>query len=382
MAPVDEGVKHWDYKRKWVKKSCPNYEEIDQILVELTGRLGNILTHAIQNQIEPTIDFVLLELAKKKEYDVKSKRVDLFAQLDKYTEEKKLRVSNDVIKDYKSLKKHLNGFKDHSSQVISFSNLNSTFYNEFVDYLCYKAVQRDGTIGLKNNTVGKQIKNLKAFVRDRVEKKIVPYVELKPFKRIAEEVDHIYLTEPELRKIYELDLTSDKLLEEIRDLFIVGCYTGLRYSDLSSITPANIDMNMEVIQLTQRKVHKPVTIPLIDYVPGLIQKYNMNLPKIHLNDFNREIKNIGALAGLFQPHVIVRKKGKDQVKEEFKKHELISSHTCRRSFCTNMYLAGFPAEELMKISGHKSTDAFLTYIKVNNLQAALRLKQLRSKTAI
>jgi integrase len=382
LAPVDEGVKHWDYKRKWVKKSCPNYEEIDQILVELTGRLGNILTHAIQNQIEPTIDFVLLELAKKKEYDVKSKRVDLFAQLDKYTEEKKLRVSNDVIKDYKSLKKHLNGFKDHSSQVISFSNLNSTFYNEFVDYLCYKAVQRDGTIGLKNNTVGKQIKNLKAFVRDRVEKKIVPYVELKPFKRIAEEVDHIYLTEPELRKIYELDLTSDKLLEEIRDLFIVGCYTGLRYSDLSSITPANIDMNMEVIQLTQRKVHKPVTIPLIDYVPGLIQKYNMNLPKIHLNDFNREIKNIGALAGLFQPHVIVRKKGKDQVKEEFKKHELISSHTCRRSFCTNMYLAGFPAEELMKISGHKSTDAFLTYIKVNNLQAALRLKQLRSKTAI
>lgn len=62
-----------------------------------------------------------------------------------------------------------------------------------------------------------------------------------------------------------------------------------------------------------------------------------------------------------------------------KKYELISSHTCRRSFCTNMYLAGFPAEELMKISGHKSTTAFLTYIKVDNLQAAMCLKELRKK---
>ncbi|HPQ35950.1 MAG TPA: site-specific integrase, partial [Tenuifilaceae bacterium] len=42
------------------------------------------------------------------------------------------------------------------------------------------------------------------------------------------------------------------------------------------------------------------------------------------------------------------------------------------------YLAGFPAVELMKISGHKSTSAFLTYIKQDNLQAAMRLKEFRN----
>jgi integrase len=370
---------HWDFKKNWVRKSCPDFEKINNELISLTGRLGNILTYATENEIEPTIDYVLIELAKKKEYDLKTKRTDLFAQLDKYIEEKASKVTNDVIKDYNALKKHLNGFKEHSSQAITFRNLNVTFYNEFVDYLNYTTVQKDGTLGLKNNTVGKQIKNLKAFVRDRIEKKVIPYIDLKAFKRVTEEVDHIFLSENELSKIYNLDLAGNMQLEKIRDLFIIGCYTGLRYSDLSSLNSANIDMNLEIIQLTQRKVHKPVTIPLIDYVPGLLKKYNLVLPKIHLNDFNKGVKDLGELAGLDQLHEIVRKRGIYQVKEVFKKYELISSHTCRRSFCTNMYLAGFPPEELMKISGHKTITAFLTYIKINNLQAAMRLKEMRKK---
>ena len=380
LIPIGYSIasEHWDSKRKWVKKSCPNYEKIDQELVELTGRLGNILAYANQNLIDPTIDYILLELAKKKDYDLKTKRVNMFNQLDKYIEERMNHVSNDVIKDYNSLKKHLNGFNDHSSQAISFSNLNSTFYNEFVEYLSYDVVQRNKTIGLSYNTVGKLIKNLKAFVRHRVEKKIIPFIDLKPFKTLKEEVDHIFLTESEIKRIFDLDLSGDKMLEEVRDLFVFGCYTGLRYSNLSSLTPANFDKEFEVIKVKQCKVHKSVTIPFIDYVPDIIKKYNYDLPKIPLNDFNKEVKKLGMLAGIDQPHEIVRKKGKNKVKKEFKKYELISSHTCRRSFCTNMYLAGFPAVELMKISGHKSTSAFLTYIKQDNLQAAMRLKEFRN----
>ncbi|MDD2197346.1 MAG: tyrosine-type recombinase/integrase [Bacteroidales bacterium] len=381
LIPIGYSIAHeyWDFKRNYIKKACPEFNEINDEIISLTGRLSNILTYAKENLVEPTINFVLLELAKNREYDFKSKRVDLFEQLDKYIEEKTNRVTRDVIKDYNSLKKHLNGFKEHSSQPITFSALNSTFYDEFLDYLSYKVKLKDGTIGLKNNTVGKQIKNLKAFVRNRAEKKIIPEVDLKAFKRIEEQVDHIYLTEAELKRIYELDLSQNKIQDKVRDLFIVGCYTGLRYSDLSAITPANIDLNLGVIQLTQKKVNQPVTVPLIDYIPSIIDKYNLQLPKIPLNEFNREIKKIGALAGIDQPHIIVRKKGTNYVKQEFKKHELIHSHTCRRSFCTNMYLSGFPAEELMKISGHKTATAFLTYIKIDNFQAAVRLKDLREK---
>lgn len=376
---ISIAVEYWDYKKNWIKRSYPDYDKIDMELVSRLTRIGNILEEASKYEIEPTVEYVLMELAKNKEYDSVTKKTDLFHQLELYIEEKRTKVTNDVIKDYNSLKKHLNGFKDYSSQPITFQNLNTRFYNEFVDYLNYTVVQRNGTVGLSNNTVGKQIKNLKAFVRDRVDKKIIPHIDLKPFKTIKEEVDHIFLTEGELAKIYELDLTERPELEEIRDVFIVGCYTGLRYSDLSHLISANIDMNQEIIHLTQRKVHKPVTIPIIDYVPSILKKYNLELPKINMNDFNKGIKDVGKLAKINQDYEFSFKKGKNQIKKVYKKYELISSHTCRRSFCTNMYLAGFPAEELMKISGHKSASAFLTYIKVDGIQAANRLKELRKK---
>jgi integrase len=383
FIPIHFSVRHehWNFDKKWVKISCPEYEKINNALIDIIARLGNILTYAVNNEIDPTIDFVLMEFSKNKDYDSITKRLDLFAQLEKFIEEQKTKVVPDVIKDYKSLKKHLKGFADHSSQAITFKNLNIVFYNEFVDYLNYTAVKKDGSIGLGNNTAGKQIKNLKAFVRDRIEKKVLPYIDLTPFKRIVEEVDHIFLTEAEIQKIYNVDLSEIPEYEGIRDLFVVGCYTGLRYSDLSSLNPSHIDMDLEIIKLTQRKVHKPVTIPLIDYVPGILQKYNYSLPKIKMNEFNAGIKIIAAKAGISQPCELIRYKGKNTVKETKPKAQLVSSHTCRRSFCTNMYLAGFPAEELMKISGHKSSAAFLTYIKVDNLQAAMRLKQLRQKMA-
>lgn len=57
----------------------------------------------------------------------------------------------------------------------------------------------------------------------------------------------------------------------------------------------------------------------------------------------------------------------------------ISSHTARRSFATNYYLEGFPTIDLMKITGHKTEKAFLTYIKVSQLDTAKRLNQHMKK---
>jgi len=94
FIPINYSVKieNWDFKKNWIKKSCSNYEAINETLIDLMARIGSILTYAKENEIDPTIDFVQLELAKKKEYDTKSKRTDLFAQLDKYIEEKKPRL--------------------------------------------------------------------------------------------------------------------------------------------------------------------------------------------------------------------------------------------------------------------------------------------------
>jgi hypothetical protein len=57
----------------------------------------------------------------------------------------------------------------------------------------------------------------------------------------------------------------------------------------------NIDLISGMIQTTQKKVYKCVTIPIIHYVPDLLSKYNLELPKIHLNDFNKGLNDIGEL---------------------------------------------------------------------------------------
>lgn len=370
---------YWDEKKKWIKRACPNHDEINLILTKLTSKIGDILSYANDNNIDPTIDFVLLELEKNREYTQRSNTIDVFATLDIYIEEKRGKVSVDQIKDYNSLKKHLTNFKHHSSQPISFRNLNLTFYNEFIDYLFYKVEKPDGSIGLLTNSAGKIIRLLKGFVNYQISKGVIPSIDLSCFKVVEEETDAIYLTDKELSEVYMLDLSHDKELEEIRDLFIVGCYTGLRYSDLSTLSSDNIDIVNGYINLKQRKVHKAVVIPLIDYVPNILVKYNYNLPKISSYKFNARLKEIGQIAGLNQKIEIVRKKGITRVNTSYAKWKLISSHTCRRSFCTNMYLSGFPAEELMRISGHKSTSAFMRYIKVDNMQAAQRLKELRRR---
>lgn len=369
---------HWDDKKKCVKRACPEYDEIEITLNKINLRLSNILNYANENEIEPTVDFVLKELATEREYEQKQARLDLFAMLDKYIEEKAPFVSKDQVKDYKSLRKHLIAFKEYSSQPITFRNLNLKFYNEFMDYLFYKAIKPDGEIGLVTNSAGKIVRMLKGFVNYQMAKGTIPTIDLKCFKVVEEETDAIYLSENELEKIYNLNLSDDKELEEIRDIFIVGCFTGLRYSDLSTLNPEHIDPTNEVINLKQRKVHKAVVIPMIDYVPTILKKYNYALPKVSSYKFNERVKELGERIKLTQKVEIVRKKGNTRVVDIYKKHELMSSHTCRRSFCTNMYLSGFPAEELMRISGHKSPAAFMRYIKVDNMQAANRLKALRN----
>jgi integrase len=337
------------------------------------------MLYAGENGIDPTIDFVLPELERLREQERQALWINLFEALDIYIEERASVVSANQVKDYRTLRKHLLNFKQYSSQPISFRYLNMKFYNEFMDYLFYKALKPNGTTGLLTNSAGKIIRMLKAFVHYEVAQGRIPYIDLRSFKVVEEETHAVYLNEKELAIIHGLDLAGDKELEAVRDIFIVGCYTGLRYSDLSTISPEHVDLINGNINIKQHKVHKAVVIPMIDYVPDILRKYNYSLPKLSAYKFNERLKDIGLKAKLRQKVEVVHKKGRIRIKRVFEKWEMMSSHTCRRSFCTNMYLSGFPAEELMRISGHKSPAAFMRYIKVDNQQAANRLKELRAK---
>lgn len=82
------------------------------------------------------------------------------------------------------------------------------------------------------------------------------------------------------------------------------------------------------------------------------------------------------MAGLLHPVKHSYLKGSRNYVENKPKYQWITSHTCRRSFCTNKFLAGTPVELIMKISRHKSLKDFYKYIKIAPEQAGQRIKEI------
>ncbi len=159
-----------------------------------------------------------------------------------------------------------------------------------------------------------------------------------------------------------------------------GCFTGLRYSDYSTVKPENIikieddETGKEdlFIKLVTLKTGEEVIIPCNPIVLEIFEKYKANpnrLPKTISNQkFNQYIKKACEKAGMTATGALIGEPTKPL-------HECISSHTARRSFATNLYLDGFPTLEIMKITGHKTEKAFMIYIKVSKLDAAKRLSK-------
>ena len=127
----------------------------------------------------------------------------------------------------------------------------------------------------------------------------------------------------------------------------------------------------------QNKSEHWVVIPLRDEALEILKnRFNNNVGTLTNVEFNRHIKTIGKLAGISDLTKFSHKKhGKDVVQSK-PKHDWMTSHTCRRSFCTNEFLAGTPVELIMKISGHKSVKDFYKYIRITPEEAGQKIKEL------
>ncbi len=127
----------------------------------------------------------------------------------------------------------------------------------------------------------------------------------------------------------------------------------------------------------QGKTKHWVVIPLRNEASEIFERlFSDSVPKTSNPEFNCYIKEIGRLAGLCFSIKHSCMKGNKEVFETKPKYAWITSHTCRRSFCTNEFLAGTPVELIMKISGHKSMKDFYRYIKIAPEQAGQRIREI------
>src|SRR5450756_1938305 len=273
-----------------------------------------------------------------------------------------------MVRTYKVVKRRLSAFQKHRQEEITFSGFDFNFYEALVSYLTYDHMHMRRKIlirDLKKNSVGTTIKQLRIFLRDRIRRKIIPSIDLTDFKILDEETDAIYLSTQEIRALYDVDLSKQRhlLLGRFRDLFVLGCITGLRFSDYSIIKPEDIRNGM--LHKKQSKSDHWVIIPLRQEARDiLINRFKGLVPKTTNEELNRHIKTIGELTGINTLIKASYKKGNQDFEIVKPKYAWITSHTCRRSFCTNEFLAGTPVELIMKISGHKSVKDFYKYIRI------------------
>jgi integrase len=185
-----------------------------------------------------------------------------------------------------------------------------------------------------------------------------------------EEVDAIYLSMDEITSLFLLtNLTRSQT--EIRDTFIIGCLTGLRYSDYSRLTQKNFIHDFRQIKIKTRKTGTVVQLPAHRIVREILERYDYRLPgRRCIQYFNAAIKQICKKAGINDRHLYERTVGSDTVRKTCEKWELVSSHTARRSFATNMFISGIPPFRIMLITGHRSEKSFFKYIRITREENA------------
>jgi integrase len=234
------------------------------------------------------------------------------------------------------------------------------------------------------NYVGKNIANIRTICIDASKNDIETSTQIKNIKGISESrepEDIVFLSEDEQEAIKNAPLIREALINA-RKWLLLGCLIGQRGGDLLNITDKNIkELNgMKIIELKQQKTGKLVAIPLL---PEAVEIIESGLPyKISLVHFNEHIKDVCLEAGLIAP-TKGRKKTKfnqPTVKGVYPKHEVISSHICRRSFCTNFY-GRIPTPVLMNISAHGTERMFLSYIGKTTYDNAYQMLDYFSKLA-
>ncbi len=273
--------------------------------------------------------------------------------------------SKNTVKVYVTAFKHLVNFKKVYKKNIDFETIDLTFYIDFTEYLIKK-------LNLSTNAIGKNVQVIKLILSEAAEIGLHKNMIFKSrrFASIKEQTEHIYLSEKEIAEIDALDLSHNERLDKVRDLFLIGCWTGLRYSDYSKLQSHHF--NDGFIEIVQTKTGDPVTIPLHPTVNRIVVKYDGQLPRpISNQKTNEYLKELGKLIpSLKNTFTKTMTKGGAKVTSTFKKWEILSTHSARRSFATNMYLQGIPSISIMAITGHRSEKAFLKYIKLTSKEHA------------
>lgn len=299
-----------------------------------------------------------------------TKPTNLIEYIDFYLDYRKHEIRPTSIKKYNVIKHKLERMQSDRKKLILIADIDESFKNEFVEY------QKNN--GYAQNTIQRELGIIKTFCKHARYLGLETSPQLDGLRLDKAKAEKIYLTFEELEAI-ENQIFENDYLDNARDWLIISCYTGQRVSDFLRFKKdmIRIENGKSLLEFTQKKTGKVMTVPLHRKVLQILEKRNGEFPRqISDQRYNEYIKEVCQLAGLDQP----TQGGKQEVTERgirkvtgiYPKWELVTSHIGRRSFATNFY-GRIPTTYLIYITGHSSEAMFLNYIGKSNKDLAMEI---------
>lgn len=353
-------------------------------LVELRNLINDIETRFKLDdvQITPQLVIAKLKILKKdstKREDPGSNIADFISDyVSKSAGSHKFRT----LQVYEGVATHLRDYEKKYGASVTFENLDVPTLRAFTSYLLEsktitlkplpngKPRKPRKVAGMNNISIAKQISTLKTLLRiakSIYKKNVNPdYQDFKITRRDST-FEVVTLTNEEFIKLFEMDLSGNKRLDHVRDVFCFSCATGLRYSDLAQLKREHIRHN--VIRMTAAKTGQRLEIPLNPYSFSILEKYkelHAPLPVISGQKTNEYLKELGKKAEIDAPVEKIREFGIEKQSVIYKKYQLMSIHMGRKTFTTLSLEKGIAPQEVMALTGHTTFKAFKRYVDVTN----------------
>lgn len=304
--------------------------------------------------------------------------MDAVSVLDFYEQFLDIRArAGKIMGGHNSAHAHFAQFAATRPGPIRYDQIKLRFFEQFRDYLWGL------DDNLVDNTVYKHIQRvLQFFIYAAADGKQmganVQAIKIKTHLGVSNRaMDTIGLSEDQLQSFLDLEFEKE-YTTNIRDLFIVGCYTGLRlnrWGEVKRDNFQNID-GVDVLQIfTKKGERKSIALPIHPQLRTVLDRHNWSLPRVPAGQvINRNLRAMGEKIGMTDELTLSRfVKGKSEL-FTFRRCDLVTSHTARRSFVTNAYIADIPKDDIRAITGHslKMVEHYIKEAEVNRAQRLSR----------
>ena len=287
-----------------------------------------------------------------------------------------------TVAKYRTTQKVLDMFSKRVwGRPIQFDELDARFVGLFAKF----RGEGQGKIkGVGVNTVAKDMAVIKTWMKTSFQREVHNNRkwETQAFKPREVRVEKPHLTIEEVTQLEQFKIPKKvhnngverTSWDTVRDYFVIACWTAARVSDLKQFRDLiairykeNGNSCPQELKFIQSKTNSTVTVPLLDPVKRIVNRYNGKLPKLpNESKMNQTIKLVCKAAGLDR---VIEQASTDVKSKEVSRNalwEVVTNHTARRTFATNVYSKNIMSlGELMSLTGHESESSLMTYLNVS-----------------